>query len=301
MLTISIGIHHSTLSLWLQGKVKGHMVKVGETIENYLDSYGMQKQSRMNTWGFQKMIRNKEDVIGFSGERRSIEEVDDNNGFGTLVPIKLDFEIDGKRKEIFMVDKNELFMTQESFIKTINEDNMLQQQQEDQLLSSLKRQMNQYKIYKPIEGEFLRRIKLNIRIGNIIITDQFDWDINNAENSPEDFAEVICADMGLTSEFLLPISHSIRTQILEYQKQLHTDKRSQYVRSLLIEENEDIIDGSKLRLCDTPLIVENGPQNRKSVERTTQWNPSFQQISDSEVAKYEKQEERKARYEKRKK
>ena len=109
------------------------MVKVGETIENYLDSYGMQKQSRMNTWGFQQMIRNKEDAIGFSGEPKSLDKIDDNNGFGTLVPIKLDFGVEGKRKELFMVDKNEPFITQESFIKTINEDNSLSQQQEDQL------------------------------------------------------------------------------------------------------------------------------------------------------------------------
>lgn len=68
-----VGIHHSTLSLWLQGKVKGHMVKVGETIENYLDSYGMQKQSRMNTWGFQKMCKNKDNLVGFSGEKLGLD------------------------------------------------------------------------------------------------------------------------------------------------------------------------------------------------------------------------------------
>jgi SWI/SNF-related matrix-associated actin-dependent regulator of chromatin subfamily B member 1 len=276
------------------------MVKVGETIENYLDSYGMQKQSRMNTWGFQKMIRNKEDVVGFNGERKPLDEVDDNNGFGTLVPITLDFETEGKRKELFLVDKNEAFMTQESFIKTINEDNILQQQQEDQLLSSLKRQMNQSKVYKPIEGEFLRRIKLNIRIGNVIINDQFDWDINNPKNSPEDFAETICADMGLNADFLLPISHSIRQQILDHQKILHTDKRSQYLFNLLHHEGENELSGTFLRLCNTPLQVEPGIQGRSTVQKTAQWNPSIQQISDSEVAKYEKQEERKTRYEKRK-
>jgi len=277
------------------------MVKVGETIENYLDSYGMQKQSRMNTWGFQKMIRNKEDVIGFSGEHKSLDEIDQNNGFGTLVPIKLDFELEGKRKELFMVDKNELFMTQESFIKTINEDNILQQQQEDQLLSSLKRQMNQFKIYKPIEGEFIRRIKLNLRLGNVIINDQFDWDINNPDNSPEDFAETICADMGINSEFLLPIAHSIRMQILDHQKMLHTDKRSQYMFSLLYPDEQNYIEGSRLRECNTPLQTEIVPPGKSNLERTVQWNPSIMQISDSEVAKYEKQEERKARYEKRKK
>ena len=46
-------------------------------------------------------------------------------------------------------------------------------------------------MYKPVEGEYIRKIKLNIRIGNIIINDQFDWDVNNSNNVPEDFAEVI--------------------------------------------------------------------------------------------------------------
>lgn len=38
------------------------------------------------------------------------------------------------------------------------------------------------------EGEQLRKISLNCRIGNVIINDQFEWDVNNPENSPEDFA-----------------------------------------------------------------------------------------------------------------
>jgi len=35
------------------------------------------------------------------------------------------------------------------------------------------------------EGEAIRIIKLNVRINNIIIRDQFEWDINNPRNSPE--------------------------------------------------------------------------------------------------------------------
>lgn len=32
------GIHHSTLSLWLQGKVKGHHIKIEDTLSEWLDS-----------------------------------------------------------------------------------------------------------------------------------------------------------------------------------------------------------------------------------------------------------------------
>jgi SWI/SNF-related matrix-associated actin-dependent regulator of chromatin subfamily B protein 1 len=40
-----------------------------------------------------------------------------------------------------------------------------------------------YKVMQ--EGEAIRIIKLNVRIGNIIIRDQFEWDINDPKNSPE--------------------------------------------------------------------------------------------------------------------
>jgi DNA transposition AAA+ family ATPase len=30
------GIHHSTLSLWLQGKVKGHYIKIEDTLTEWL-------------------------------------------------------------------------------------------------------------------------------------------------------------------------------------------------------------------------------------------------------------------------
>jgi hypothetical protein len=32
------GIHHSTLSLWLQGKVKGHFIKIEDTLNEWLDN-----------------------------------------------------------------------------------------------------------------------------------------------------------------------------------------------------------------------------------------------------------------------
>lgn len=48
------GIHHSSLSLWLQGKIKGHQVKITETIENYLENF-MSNKPRMNTVHISKL------------------------------------------------------------------------------------------------------------------------------------------------------------------------------------------------------------------------------------------------------
>lgn len=51
---IYVGIHHSSLSLWLQGKIKGHVVKITETIENYLENF-MSNKPRMNTVHISKL------------------------------------------------------------------------------------------------------------------------------------------------------------------------------------------------------------------------------------------------------
>jgi len=82
----------------------------------------------------------------------------------------------------------------------------------------MSKQINHYKKFEKLEGEILKVLKLDIRIGEIVVTDQFEWDINNPQNKPEEFANNLCADLGLDSEFILPIAHSIKTQILEQQK-----------------------------------------------------------------------------------
>lgn len=49
-----------------------------------------------------------------------------NNGFGTLVPIKLDMEMEGKKlKESFLWDKNEPYLTLEAFAKILIEEHSL--------------------------------------------------------------------------------------------------------------------------------------------------------------------------------
>lgn len=80
------------------------------------------------------------------------------------------------------------------------------------------KQVNQFRKFERLEGEILRTIKLDIRIGDIVVTDQFEWDVNNPDNNSDEFAKCLCGDLGLDSEFVLPISHSIKSQILEHQK-----------------------------------------------------------------------------------
>lgn len=67
-----------------------------------------------------------------------------------------------------------------------------------------------YNAYKDDEMRIL--VKLNITIGQHTLVDQFEWDINNPLNSPEQFAEQMTNDLSLSGEFTTSIAHSIREQ-----------------------------------------------------------------------------------------
>ena len=39
-------------------------------------------------------------------------------------------------------------------------------------------------------------LQLNIHVGNVSLVDQFEWDMSEPENSPEEFATKLCAELG---------------------------------------------------------------------------------------------------------
>lgn len=45
------------------------------------------------------------------------------------------------------------------------------------------------------------------------LVDQFEWDISNPDNTPEEFALSLCKDLGLGGEFVTAIAYSIRGQV----------------------------------------------------------------------------------------
>lgn len=56
-------------------------------------------------------------------------------------------------------------------------------------------------------------IKLDITISNKVLIDQFEWDLNCKRNDPELFAENMCTELRLPTEFRTAIAHSIREQL----------------------------------------------------------------------------------------
>lgn len=50
-----------------------------------------------------------------------------------------------------------------------------------------------------------------------LLCDEFDWDLADPKNSPENFAQVLCADLGLNFRNVRPIARAIRTELLHFE------------------------------------------------------------------------------------
>ena len=54
--------------------------------------------------------------------------------------------------------------------------------------------------------------------------DQFEWDLADENNSPEEFAQKLCADLSLGGEFVTAIVYSVRGQVKK--KKIYLCRRS---------------------------------------------------------------------------
>lgn len=188
-------------------------------------------------------------------------------------------------------------------MKILIDDNNLPSSFESEIYNQLKKQIDLYQPYYFPECEVLKIINLDIRLGDKLITDKFEWDVNNPMNKPEDFAVEYCRDLNLGSEFMLPIAHSIREQILEHRKLLIND------RNFMGEMRNKNLTNIYPNIVSTV----KSPEESKEVEKKfnlgifreyvtpdlSDWQPSLKTLSQAEIQKYEQKEERKIRYAKR--
>ena len=121
-------MHHSTLCLWLQGKIKGHQVKIEETLSNWLRNLDpnrprLTKGSSMRIPLNKPIDQQKETAMEIEKTTTAIKDV---NKTDELITIKIDIDSEGIRyKETICWNINEPHFTPESFAKIIAEDNGL--------------------------------------------------------------------------------------------------------------------------------------------------------------------------------
>jgi len=158
-----------------------------------------------------------------------------------LVPIRLDVEWNKIRlRDTFTWNLHDGVVATDLFAQQLVEDFGLPLDQcgplVQQVTTSLREQIQDFYPHVFIEEEALDphlpyiaykddgmriTIKLNITIGQHTLVDQFEWEINNPSNSPEDFARQMTRDLSLAGEFTTAISHSIREQSQLFTRSLY--------------------------------------------------------------------------------
>jgi SWI/SNF-related matrix-associated actin-dependent regulator of chromatin subfamily B protein 1 len=158
-----------------------------------------------------------------------------------LVPIRLDVEWNKVRlRDTFTWNLHDGVVATNQFAQQLVEDFGLPLDQcgplVQQVTTSLREQIQDFYPHVFIEEEALDphlpylaykddemriTIKLNITIGQHTLVDQFEWEINNPSNSPEDFARQMTRDLSLAGEFTTAIAHSIREQSQLFTRSLY--------------------------------------------------------------------------------
>ncbi|KAJ3570007.1 hypothetical protein NPX13_g5881 [Xylaria arbuscula] len=159
-----------------------------------------------------------------------------------LVPVRLDVDYDKiKLRDTFTWNLHERLVRPDLFAMQLIEDMGLKapmaQPVYEEVMKQLHEQLNDfypfvfsdedaldpelpYSAWKNDEMRIL--IKLNITIGQHTLVDQFEWEINNPLNSPEEFAASMSKDLALSGEFTTAIAHCIREQTQLFTRSLYS-------------------------------------------------------------------------------
>lgn len=141
-----------------------------------------------------------------------------------LVPIRLDIDIDGQKlRDTFTWNKNETLISPEVFAEVLCDDLDLPPASfVPAVVQAIRQQIKQFDTDSEItvdkQSDQRVIIKLNIHVGNISLMDQFEWDLSEPLNTPEEFALSLCSDLGLGGEFATAIAYSIRGQLSWHSK-----------------------------------------------------------------------------------
>ncbi|KAI5572334.1 hypothetical protein POPTR_010G004100v4 [Populus trichocarpa] len=138
-----------------------------------------------------------------------------------LVPIRLDIELEEQRyKDAFTWNPTDPDSEITIFAKRTVKDLKLPPPFIMHIVQSIQTQLAEFRSYEGQDmlytGDKIVPIKLDLRVNNTLIKDQFLWDMNNFESDPEDFAKTFCDDLGIQDPEVGPaVAFAIREQLYE--------------------------------------------------------------------------------------
>ncbi|XP_015057845.1 chromatin structure-remodeling complex protein BSH-like [Solanum pennellii] len=215
-----------------------------------------------------------------------------------LVPIRLDIEIDGKRfKDAFTWNASDPDSEVFAFARRTVKDLKLPTAFATQIAQSIQSQLIEFRSYEGQDmhtGEKVVPIKLDLRVNQTVIKDQFLWDMNNFEGDPEEFARTFCEDMKIEDPEVGPaIAIAIREQLYEIAKQgvasMRESRTNKKGRKGMEHLSASKVGSPALDLGK--LFDPEGSIQRKMSERDA-YGPVVSQLSKEEVDALEAREER---------
>ncbi|TKA45542.1 hypothetical protein B0A54_04081 [Friedmanniomyces endolithicus] len=212
-----------------------------------------------------------------------------------LVPVRLDIELDKLRlRDTFTWNLHEKLISPDMLTEYLLEDLRIPPDTLHEVSRQVKGEMQEQiqnfyphvivedgplepgqPYYNHKDDEMRIAIKLNITIGRIILMDQFEWDLNNPLNSPEEFARHMAWENALSGEFTTAIAHSIREQSQLYTKSLYLTGHNFDGRP--VEDLE-----LKEAFLPTPIHSVFRPQNSQK-----DWMPYMSEMSEAEFERLE--------------
>lgn len=137
----------------------------------------------------------------------------------SLCPVRIDVDVDGVRfQDVLLVDASSTTVSPEELAAQLAKDEEFSDPMRDAIAESIRRQLVLFRagISTPVHSgpaSTIRPIVIDIVIDGLAVKDQFEWDIADASNDPDQFAELLCADMKLPAAFRVPLAQSIHEQV----------------------------------------------------------------------------------------
>ncbi|XP_020085681.1 chromatin structure-remodeling complex protein BSH isoform X2 [Ananas comosus] len=137
-----------------------------------------------------------------------------------LIPIRLDIEVDGQRyKDAFVWNPDDPDSEVINFAKRTVKDLKLPPTFVTQIVQSVQAQLAEFRSFEGQDMHVKEKIvplKIDLRVNNTVVRDQFLWDVSNFESDPEEFARTLCKDLNIGDPEVGPaIAVAIREQLYE--------------------------------------------------------------------------------------
>lgn len=170
-----------------------------------------------------------------------------------IIPISLNVEHNGHTiSDYFTWNINDHSITPDEFATIYLRDLDFTNAQalHSQIVSSITEQIQEHETLAAmrVENDLQVIINLTCNLENRFFEDNFQWNLNDSSLTPEAFAEIVTADLGLMRDFIPLIAHSLHESLLRVKKEwieghlnqesVHNDAAFGYLAGIRLDIDE---------------------------------------------------------------